>query len=286
MDLSKPKSERKRPSQITIYENRADKNKLINIEYAGITYPTRDYQSGFYSNLRYNNFEYIKSGTMCIETGGHKYMAFAGDIYILKQGVDANYYSVGNQKLEKLYFSAHGELVDGLFSIYNLSDDVVVASFNAESLMQKIHNKLISSVDLPSITYSISLYIHELIMNISLARKSADFSFDPGYSMAEAIKSYIDSGLHFNCTLKRLASRFNTSDQQIIRHFKRKYNMTPYAYFSKVRLKTAEDFLKNTTLTVGEIAEKLHFANSGCFSRAFKNYYGIYPSEYRKNNAK
>lgn len=283
MDLFNVTDISKMSNQITLYRNRANRNNFLNIEYAGITPPTKNYRFTPSSSLRYNNFEYIKSGTMCIETGEHKYMAFAGDIYILKQGISTTYYSVGDQKLEKIYFSARGELINGLFNIYGLTDDVIIASCNTEDLMLKIHNELMSNIDLPNVTYNISLYIYEIIMKIAIAKNKADFSFDPGYALEDQFKSFVDSGLNFDYTIKKFAIQFGTTEPELIRLFKNKYGITPYAYFMKKRLETGANFLKNTKLTVNEIALKLCFANGSCFSKAFKNHYGVYPTEYRHN---
>jgi AraC-like DNA-binding protein len=47
-------------------------------------------------------------------------------------------------------------------------------------------------------------------------------------------------------------------------------------------MNSAGEYLQFTTLNITQIAEKLGFENIYYFSRKFKSFYGISPSEYRK----
>ena len=50
------------------------------------------------------------------------------------------------------------------------------------------------------------------------------------------------------------------------------------------RMGKAADQLKTTDLPIKDICENVGYPNQLHFSRAFKNTYGISPSEYRKQN--
>ena len=52
-------------------------------------------------------------------------------------------------------------------------------------------------------------------------------------------------------------------------------------YLTNVKLRRAAWLLRNTTLKVNDIAEKLDYRDIGYFSRIFKKKYGVTPSEYR-----
>lgn len=55
----------------------------------------------------------------------------------------------------------------------------------------------------------------------------------------------------------------------------------PKKYFDEIRMNMAEALLKNTSIKLGEIASRLGFSNQFHFSRKFKEFFGITPSEYR-----
>ena len=278
--LSKIKSDGSKKKQTTIYRNRRNKNSFLNFEFAGKTLPTEDYKSN-YDNERYTSFEYVISGRMIIEKDGIKHEAGPGDTYILKAGCNADYYSATN-KIEKIYFSVRGELLDALMDLYKLND-VTVIHCDTREIIENIHDFLISSVDSADVTKKLSLLLHELIMQLSSAINSVDYSFDPGYSIEEQFKSFCDSRRNFEYSLKTFASQFRTTEKHLISVFKKKYGITPYAYFTKKRIEYAKELLERTSLSVGEIASKLYYDSTGSFSHAFKKHVGEYPAEYRKN---
>ena len=57
--------------------------------------------------------------------------------------------------------------------------------------------------------------------------------------------------------------------------------MTPYAYLLEKKLELAGQLLRDTNLSVREIAEKLSFADEYYFSNVFKKKMGVTPSLWR-----
>ena len=56
-------------------------------------------------------------------------------------------------------------------------------------------------------------------------------------------------------------------------------------YYRSRRLEAAKLLLAEGRLSVGEIAELLHYASVYTFSRAFKEAYGTSPARYRREQA-
>lgn len=280
MKESAPKNKYSTYKQSMYYKNRSDGNSMIKAEYAGFTFPTSNIN--VVSDGRYTSFEYIIRGNVYIDFDGNTYTAHEGDVYIIKQGIMANYYTKDDEKAEKIFVSMKGRLLDKLFEAYDLTDSVIISHCNVEDEIRKIHSVLYTANDSPEATYKLSLYVHEIIMKISMAKQTADFQFNPGSQLVDSLKSYIDSGLHFNVSLKRLAKHFKASEKYLIYIFKKKYGISPYAYLIKMRIRTAEQMLTDTNLTVKEIAAKLSFSDSNYFSNAFKKHTGMSPKNYRK----
>lgn len=65
--------------------------------------------------------------------------------------------------------------------------------------------------------------------------------------------------------------------------FKGVYGDSIYAYTKKYRLQVAERLLKESTLTIGEIAAQIGYLNPNKFTSAFSDEYGMSPKVYRKN---
>lgn len=64
--------------------------------------------------------------------------------------------------------------------------------------------------------------------------------------------------------------------------FRQLYDMSPCEYILKLRMRYAGLLLYEQTLSIGEIAEHLGYANAGKFSAAFRKIHHHSPREYRK----
>ena len=61
--------------------------------------------------------------------------------------------------------------------------------------------------------------------------------------------------------------------------------MTIPQYINKARIQQAKYLLRNTNLTVNEIAKSVGFEDPFYFSRAFKAYMGVSPKVYKEKAA-
>jgi len=80
------------------------------------------------------------------------------------------------------------------------------------------------------------------------------------------------------------AKQLGLSVRQLDRITMQNYGMTFKKKYLETRMKMATSLLENLEyLTIDEISKKLDFSSRAYFSQLFKNYYGVLPSEYRKN---
>src|SRR5690606_27158836 len=95
---------------------------------------------------------------------------------------------------------------------------------------------------------------------------------------------FIDKNLESDLSLNTLCEIAFFSPFHFHRVFKFVTGETLNEYVSRRKIeKSALDLLhKNTMVT--ELAHKFGFSDSSSFSRAFKKYYGISPTEFRKQN--
>ncbi|MDL2256554.1 AraC family transcriptional regulator, partial [Parabacteroides sp. OttesenSCG-928-K15] len=62
--------------------------------------------------------------------------------------------------------------------------------------------------------------------------------------------------------------------------------MTPNEYILHMKMAKATLLLKETTLTISEIAYQLGFSIPAYFSKCFKKQFGVTPADYRKGGLK
>lgn len=86
-------------------------------------------------------------------------------------------------------------------------------------------------------------------------------------------------------TVERLAQEVHVSYSSLRQAFKARTGLSPKQYQLQIRLQKAQDFLVNTTKSVGEVAELLGFDSAFHFSKQFKDRVGVAPLAWRKRLA-
>lgn len=81
--------------------------------------------------------------------------------------------------------------------------------------------------------------------------------------------------------LAQVAARFDMSLRTLNRRFKAATGQTPLGYLQEIRITNARDLLKTSNLTIGDIAEKVGYQDTGYFTGLFKRQLAITPSDYR-----
>lgn len=84
-------------------------------------------------------------------------------------------------------------------------------------------------------------------------------------------------------TLDNLAKRLGLSTRQTERYIKEYYGKTFIQKRTESKMSTAALLLSDTSRSVSSIADELGYASVEHFSTAFKRYYNVSPSNYRKD---
>lgn len=98
----------------------------------------------------------------------------------------------------------------------------------------------------------------------------------------QAVKEYIDLHYTENLTLTSIADRFFISYSYLSKLFQKTFHMTFLEYVYMLRMEQALSLLQQPKRSIQSIASQIGYENSFNFSRAFKTYYGVAPSYYRK----
>ncbi|GAA4849520.1 hypothetical protein GCM10023310_29880 [Paenibacillus vulneris] len=98
------------------------------------------------------------------------------------------------------------------------------------------------------------------------------------------IVDYIQSHYDTEITLKSMAEHVTLDEHYLSGLFSKKMGCTLIHYLHKVRIDQARFYLLQSTLTVGEIAERVGFANAAYFVKIFKRWTEQTPSEFRKSH--
>ncbi len=97
--------------------------------------------------------------------------------------------------------------------------------------------------------------------------------------IAQAEMQILDS----NLSVENLGKTFGMNRLTFYRKIKTITGLAPSEFIKTIQLHKASDLLKNSDLTISEIAFKVGFETPSYFTKCFKNVFKVKPSEYQKN---
>ena len=101
-------------------------------------------------------------------------------------------------------------------------------------------------------------------------------------SIAEMIVGFLQDNLCENISLSDISQRFFMGKTQLCKIFDEYFGEGPIEYYSRLKMTEAKRLLREGKLSVSRISDTLGYSSIHNFSRAFKKFAGISPTEYRK----
>lgn len=255
-----------------------NKAAAFEVSLAGITYPDPNYKVHRKCSDLFV-VEYVSDGEGTVICGGKEYHIKKGDAYILPAGKEHRYYSDRTNPWTKKWFNVSGTLCKKLLSAYGIENTVCFHNTSIDTLFDEFFDYCSENTDVGDIYENGAIIFHRIVQNLAANAK------DNTESAAEKIKNYIDGNIYEKLTAESVASNAGFSVSQLGRVFKAEYGETVYSYILEQKIRTAENLLKNSVLSVKEISDMLKFTDEHYFCNIFKKKRGVTPGKFRKTAA-
>jgi YesN/AraC family two-component response regulator len=102
----------------------------------------------------------------------------------------------------------------------------------------------------------------------------------------EMIHRTIEESYSENISISVFTSRYFFSKEYLSKLFKARYGCGIYEFLLRTRMTRARELLSDPSLQIQEIAARTGYSDTHYFSKAYRNYYGESPTQYRKQAAK
>lgn len=129
------------------------------------------------------------------------------------------------------------------------------------------------------------LYMKQLLIMIErYCTDNVENSLSSSYKVAENISKYIRENYNEDLSLANLSVEFSMTPTYLSRFFKKSTGISLNEYINIVRIKEAENLLKNSDMAITEVAFACGFNDSNYFSSVFKKAKGITPKKFSMIN--
>ena len=178
----------------------------------------------------------------------------------------------------KMNFNHADLLCNKIFSIQRDSYFIVTR------LIEELSNNNLYSDDLSL------CYLKELIIQM-LRLDNSHFHSKPTTHMQQTYENellndillYIDNNIYEKISVSTLCEHFCISTSMLHSLFRKNMNNTAKNYINELKLSKSKELIRNSTHTLSEISEMLGFSSIHYFSKKFKSYFNISPTEYSKS---
>lgn len=170
---------------------------------------------------------------------------------------------LGNQNMPYIKLSPdipwQREVSECLYGMYEAKDDTA-APLTVCSLFMKIWSLIFAD------------------SKITMTPKERDNDF----ILLKNMIGYIQKSYREKITLEDIAAAGTVGQSKCCRLFDKYIGITPNAYVIRYRLHQSTWYLKNTDMSVTEVAEAVGFSGSSYYAESFRKWSGKSPSEYRR----
>lgn len=124
------------------------------------------------------------------------------------------------------------------------------------------------------------------LMREETEKENAEAVFLPQEAFEEQVASrtiaYLKENVYENLSVADVCKALHYNKSHVFKQFKKATNYSLMSYFTKLKIDKAKKLLRETGLSVTQIADKLAFDSPNYFSKTFKKLTGYTPLQYKK----
>ena len=211
-----------------------------------------------------------------------------GNMILFRPGEPQVYYYYAVDKTEVYWVHFTGWKVEEYLERYELPHDENVFYTGVSPDYPWIYNQMIRELQLQRVNHEdmISLYMHHIFITINRYIKERRETKNDTINDIERAAHYFKDNYNKQISIEQYAEEHLMSVNWFIHSFKSVMKMSPMQYIISLRIAIAKGYLENSTKNITEISNEVGYENALYFSRLFRKYTGMTPTEYRKKRGK
>lgn len=228
---------------------------------------------------------HVIAGKGCYEVHGERYELREGDTFILYPDTEVKYYADLKEPWEYAWVGFVGTDADSLIRATDFSREQPL--IRKGGLPKRLIQKELETIyDLKGNDYESAVAmtgaLYTLMAVFMHYASKKETVKDSHMVYVEKARAYIHTNYSYPITIEDVAAYVGISRSHLFRSFQMCQQQSPKEYLTDFRIKKARHLLRETSLSIAAIAYSVGFENNLYFSKAFKNYMHMSPSEYRR----
>ena len=228
----------------------------------------------------------ILEGEGYLEMNKETYHLKKGQIFVLPPDTIVHYYADFHHPWYYAWASFNGNKASIYLKQAGFTQDTLIRDciISPEDFATIIHQMLLANSQTAEDELKRMGYLFHLLA--LLARSNVDVAVPKqtlsASTYVEHAIQYIEYNYNNDILISDIANYLDLNRSYFTEIFKQYTKLTPKDYLLKFRMEKAQDMLSHTSLSIIDISQKVGYKDPFTFSKMFKRFSGLSPTQFRK----
>jgi len=224
---------------------------------------------------------YVSEGKCYITVDGEQITVDKGGVVIYRPGEPHDYLFMQSDNAANHWIHFTGSGCEELFRRLGL-EDIYFVNLSRTTEIEYYFTRICEEFHRENINFQIICGGLLMALLALISQQRMDVSAPSVSSrQIDEIAGWIRTSPQDDLDLESCAAHCSMSKSRFIHLFKEATGLPPHKYRTSIRIKRAKEMLLQTDMRISEIAELVGYVDQNYFTRVFKKYTGVLPSEYR-----
>ena len=225
---------------------------------------------------------YVRSGKGEYAYGGKVFRLSAGDMFLVYPSTLVSYTADADDPWEYCWVGFNGTEARRIMQLTPFSEQYPILHLQDGSRLEDLLlNIYRSSGNTPAADAAMGGYLYLFLSELMLYGESRRRSSTVQDYLTQALR-YIQYNYATDLSVEKIAAYVGISRSQLYRAFVEKFDLSPHSFIKRYRINEACALLRDTDLSVAEVASSVGFVDPLYFSRVFKSIKGVAPTEFHR----
>lgn len=229
---------------------------------------------GFGPRVRSNYIlHYVYSGCGVLRIGDTEYKIHPREIFLIRPNQLTYYEADSENPWLYRWIEFNGSMSERIISAFS---EPVISDYD-----DIIGEKFKEFISCGKITFEAAMEKFWAVI-AALTLNSTDSAQIRSRDYVQMAELYIKNNINKKITVNDISNYVGINRSYLSRLFKEYKNISPQQYLTTERINTAAQYLKNTDISIVEVAQSVGYSDYHIFNKVFHRYFNTSPSEWRK----